>query len=82
MVVETGRCGNARKERAQRLCQRCDANSVDDVEHMIFGFVAMDVERQKPQPLFSHGRVAVVDFIQDPTELAAFVHDCCEACKE
>ena len=30
-------------ERAQRRCQRCDANSVDDVEHMIFDCVAMDV---------------------------------------
>ena len=39
--------------------------------------------RQKHQSLFARGRVALVDFfIQDPTELAAFVHDCCEACKE
>ena len=83
LAVETGRYGNARVERAQRLCQRCDANSVDDVEHMIFDCVAMDVERQKHQSLFARGRVALVDFfIQDPTELAAFVHDCCKACKE
>ena len=42
--METGRYGDARVERAQRLCQRCDANSVDDdVEHMIFDCVAMDV---------------------------------------
>ena len=34
LAVETGRYGNARVERAQRLCQRCDANSGDDVEHM------------------------------------------------
>ena len=60
-----------------------DANSVDDVEHMIFDCVAMDAERQKHQSLFARGRVALVDFyIQDPTELAAFVHDCCKACKE
>ena len=83
LAVETGRYGTARVERAQRLCQRCDANSVDDVEHMIFDCVAMEVERQKHQSLFARGRVALVDFfIQDPTELAAFVHDCCKACKE
>ena len=49
-------------ERAQRQCQRCDANSVDDVEHMIFDCVAMVVERQKHQSLFARGRVALVDF--------------------
>ena len=81
--METGRYGIARVERAQRLCQRCDANSVDDVELMIFDCVVMYVERQKHQSLFARGRVALVDFfIQDPTELAAFVHDCCKACKE
>ena len=58
---------HARVERAQRLCQRCDANSVDDVEHMIFDCVAMDVERQKHQSLSARGRVALIDFlIQDP----------------
>ena len=50
---------------------------------MIFDCVAMDAERQKHQSLFARGRVALVDyFIQDPTELAAFVHDCCKARKE
>ena len=83
LAVGTGCYGNTRVERAQRLCQRCDANSVDDVEHMIFDCVAMDVERQKHQSLFVRGRVALVDFfIQDPPELAAFVHDCCKACRE
>ena len=63
--METGRCGNSRVEQAKsRLCQRCDANSVDDVEHMIFDYcVAMDVERQKHQSLFARGRVALVDFL-------------------
>ena len=61
--METGRYGNARVERAQRLCQRCDANSVDDVEQMIFNCVAMDAERQKHQSLFARGRVALVDFL-------------------
>ena len=43
----------------------------------------MDAEWQKHQSLFARGRVALVDFfIQDPTELAAFVHNCWEACKE
>ena len=41
------------------------------------------VERQKNQSFFARGQVASVDFfIQDPTELAAFVHDWCKACKE
>ena len=41
------------------------------------------VERQKHQSLFARGRFTLVDFfIEDPTELAAFVHDCCKACKE
>ena len=62
LAVETGRYGNASVERAQRLCQRCDANSVDDVEHMIFDCVAMDAERQKHQSLFARGRVALVNF--------------------
>ena len=41
----------------------------------------MDVERQKNQSLFARGRVALVDFfiIQDTTELAACVLDCCKA---
>ena len=48
---------------------------------MIFDCVAIVVERQKHQSLFARGRVALVDFFnQDPTELAAFVHDCCKAC--
>jgi len=81
--METGCYGNARVERAQRLCQRCDADPVDDVEHMIFDCVAMATERQKHQSLFTRGRVALVDsIIQDATELAAIVHNCCKACKE
>ena len=61
-----------RVERDQRLCQRCDANSIDDVERMIFDCVAMDVEQQKHQSLFARGRVALIDIsIQDPTEFAA-----------
>ena len=47
-------------ERAQRLCQRCDANTVDDVEHMIYDCVAMDAERHKHQSLCARGRVALV----------------------
>ena len=81
--METGRYGNARVERAQRLCQHYDANSVDDVEHMIFDCVAMDVEWQKHQSLFVRGRIAFINIcIQNFTELAAFVHDCWKACKE
>ena len=76
-AVETGRCGNSRVEQAKScLCQRCDANSVDDVEHMIFDYcVAMDVERQKHQSLFACGQVALEDIIiiiniMDTTESA------------
>ena len=77
--METGRYGTAIVERAQRLCQRCDAISglVIDVEHMIFDCLAMGVERQKHQFFFACGQLALADFvIQDPTEMAAFVHDC------
>ena len=49
LAVETGRYGNARVERAQRLCQRCDA--ADNVEHMIFDCVAMNVEQYKHHSL-------------------------------
>ena len=49
------------------------ANSVDDVEHMIFECVAMVAERQKHQSLFARGRVALVDyFIQDPNRIGCF----------
>ena len=82
VAVEMGRYGNARVERAQRLCQRCDANSVDDVEHMI-DCDAMDVERQKHHFLFARGQVALVDiFHPGPNRIGCFVHDCCKACKE
>ena len=83
LAVETGRYGAARVDRGHRLCQRCDGGTVDNVEHMIFDCAALEDERQKHQSLFSQGRVPLVDFfVQDPSELAAFVHGCCKACKE
>ena len=52
LAVGTGRNANARVERAQRLCLRCDAISFDEVSRMIFDCVALDVERQKHHPVF------------------------------
>ena len=64
--------GNARVEWAQRLRQRCDANSVDDVEHMIFDCVAMDVERQKHKSRSACGRASLVDFLPGPNRIVCF----------
>ena len=70
-------------ERQQRLCQRCEVISADDVEHMIFDCSNLEAERQKHQSLFARGRVDFGDFFeQDPIELAAFVHGCFKACNE
>ena len=83
LAVETGRFGAARVEREQRLCQRCEGSSVDDVEHMIFDCTSLEAERQKHQSLFARGRVILADFFdQDQIELAAFVHGCFKACNE
>ena len=61
-------------ERQQRLCQRCEGSSVDDVEHMIFDCSSLEAERQKHQSLIAHGRVNLADFLeQDPIKPAAFV---------
>ena len=66
LAVETGRYGNKRVARAQRLCQRFDAYSVDDVEHMIFNCVAMNAEWQKQQSLIACGRVAIFSRLFHP----------------
>ena len=57
IIVEIGCFGAARVERQQRLCQRCEGSSVDDVEHMIFNCSSLEAERQKHQSLFARGRV-------------------------
>ena len=83
LAVEIGHLGAARVERQQRLCQRCEESSVDDVEHMIFDCSSLEAERQKHQSLFARGWVDLADFSeQDPIELAAFVHGCFKACDE
>ena len=65
----------ARVEREQRLCQRCEGSSVDDVEHMIFDCTRLEAERRKHQSLFARERVDLADYFeQDPIELANFVH--------
>ena len=65
------------QSKARRL--RDSVSALMQIQHC----VAMDVERQKHQSLFARGRLALVKFcIQDPTELAPFVRDCCKACKE
>ena len=83
LAVETGRFGVARVEREQRLCQRCEGRSFDDVEHMIFDCTSLEAERLKHQSLFARGRVVLADFFeQDQIVLAAFVHGCFKACNE
>ena len=85
-LVRTGwqcRFGASRVEREQRLWQRCDGSSVDDVEHMNFDRTSLEAERQTHQFLFARGRVDLADFFeQDPTGLAAFEHGCFKACNE
>ena len=69
------RFGEARVKREQRLCQRCEGSSVDDVEHMIFDCTRLEAERRKNQSLFARERVDLADYFeQDPIELANFVH--------
>ena len=47
-------------------------NSVDDVEHMIFDCVAMDVERQKHKSMSACGRASLVDFLPGPNRIVCF----------
>ena len=76
-----GPFGAARLERQQRLCQRWEGSSVDDVEHIHFDCSGLEAERQKHQSLFARERVYLADFFeQNPIELAAFVHGCFKAC--
>jgi hypothetical protein len=83
LAVETGRHGASAVSREHRLCLRCDGGTVDDVEHMVFGCDALEAQRQKHQSLFTRDGMDLEEFMgQDPTELAAFVHDCYKACKE
>lgn len=78
-VMSTGLCRTARAERAQRLRQRCDTNTADDVEHMPYNCVEMNLERNS---LFVRGRLALVDiFYPGPKRITAFVHDSCNAYK-
>ena len=70
-------------EREQRLCQRCEGSSVDDVERMIFDCTDLESVRLKHQSLFACGRVILEDFFeQDTIELTAFAQDCNKACNE
>ena len=51
------------KRRAGSKTVCCDADSVDDVEHIIFDCIAMNVERQKHQSQLKRGQVALIDFL-------------------
>lgn len=79
-VMSTGLCRTARVERAQRLRQRCDTYTADDVEHMLYNCVEMDLSGI--HCLYVDDLLRLTFFIQYPKELAAFVHDSCYACKE
>ena len=57
-------------EREQRLCQRCEGSSVDDVEHMIFDCTSLEAEEASVFVCTWKGDLA--DFFeQDQIELAA-----------
>ena len=69
-------------ERQQRLCQLCEGNSVNDVEHMLFDCNSLEVERQKHQSLFACGRLDLADVFEQDPMLATFIHNCFKACNE
>ena len=54
---------------------------MDDEEHMLFDCTALEQERLEHPSLFERGGLSLADFMaQDPTEMAAYVYDCFNAC--
>jgi hypothetical protein len=81
LAVESQRFGPTTVNRQHRICQRCGSNSVDDEEHMLFDCTALEEERLEHPSLFERNDLSLADFMaQDPTEMAAFVYDCFNAC--
>ena len=90
LAVETGRWSNPRVPRAQRLCQMCDQNVVEDELHFLFECPAYDDLRQQyAQSLFAEfgGIAATVSAVvddgqmwrfmeQNPMKVARFVFEC------
>ena len=83
LAVEKRRFGPRVVSRQERLCERCGANAVDDEEHMLFDCTALEQQRRQHPSLFVRSALPLADFMgQDPTELAAFVYSCYQACEE
>ena len=83
LAVDTRRFGPRAVIRQERLCERCGAHAVDDEEHMLFDCAALEQQRRQHPSLFVRNEMPLADFMgQDPTELAAFVYDCYQACEE
>ena len=83
LAVDTRRFGPRAVIRQERLCERCGAHAVDDEEHMLFDCAALEQQRRQHSSLFVRNEMPLADFMgQDPTELAAFVYDCYQACEE
>ena len=81
LAVESQRFGPTTITRQLRICQRCGSNAVDDEEHMLFDCSALEQERLQHPSLFYRDGLSLADFMaQDPTEMAAFVYDCFNAC--
>ena len=83
LAVETGRLqGDVEVPRADRVCQRCSSEAIDDAVHMVFDCSALESHRWNHPTLFTtRGSRSLSDFMdQDPTEVAAFVSDCKKSC--
>ena len=80
--VETGRW--QRLPRAERLCQRCSCNVVDDEAHMIWGCPALIDQRVQHSELFEDSTItSVAHFLQqDAGQLAPFLRGCHDQCAE
>ena len=80
--VEIGRW--QRLPRAERICQRCSCDAVDDEAHMVWGCAALIDQRVQHSELFQDSNITTVaDFLQqDAGQLAAFLRVCHDHCAE
>ena len=82
LAVEKRRFGPRVVSRQERLCERCGANAVDDEEHMLFACTALEQQRRQHPSLFVRNALSLAEFMgQDPTQVAAFVYSCYQACE-
>lgn len=80
--IETGRWERPRISRDERLCLRCDSDSVDDEHHMVFECLALEHIRQRFPDLFG-GPTTLSSFLrQDSRQVASYVSTCFETLAE